>query len=51
LAAGKTVTQIGNELHLSVKTISTHRNHILHKMDMRNNADMVSYAQMKGLVD
>lgn len=51
LAAGKTVTQIGNELHLSVKTISTHRHHILNKMDMRNNADMVSYAQMKGLVD
>lgn len=51
LAAGKTVTQIGNELHLSVKTISTHRHHILNKMDMSNNADMVSYAQMKGLVD
>ena len=51
LAAGKTVTDIGLELHLSVKTISTHRNHILNKMDMRNNADMVSYAHVKGLVD
>ena len=51
LAAGKTVTEIGLELHLSVKTISTHRNHILNKMDMRNNADMVSYAHVKGLVD
>ena len=51
LAAGKTVTEIGLELHLSVKTISTHRHHILNKMDMHNNADMVSYAQVKGLVN
>jgi len=51
LAAGKTVTEIGNVLHLSVKTVSTHRSHILQKMDMRSNADMVSYAQVKGLVD
>jgi len=51
LAAGKTVTEIGTELHLSVKIISTHRHHILNKMDMHNNADMVSYAQVKGLID
>lgn len=51
LAAGKTVTEIGKELHLSVKTVSTHRSHILNKMDMHTNADMVSYAQVKGLID
>jgi len=51
LAAGKTVTEISKELHLSVKTISTHRQHILSKMDMHNNADMVSYAQVKGLIN
>ncbi len=51
LAAGKTVTEIGEELHLSVKTISTHRHHILDKMRMHNNADMVSYAQAKGLLE
>lgn len=51
LATGKTVTEIGGELHLSVKTISTHRNHILRKMDMQNNADMVRYAQVRGLID
>jgi len=51
VAAGKTVTEIGVELHLSVKTISTHRNHILSKMDMHNNADIVGYAQVKGLID
>ncbi len=51
LAAGKTVTEIGKELHLSVKTVSTHRSHILTKMDMHTNADMVGYAQVKGLID
>ena len=51
LAAGKTVTEIGKELYLSVKTFSTHRSHILNKMDMHTNADMVSYAQVKGLID
>jgi DNA-binding NarL/FixJ family response regulator len=50
LSTGKTVTEIAGELHLSVKTISTHRNHILNKMDMHSNADMVSYAQVKGLL-
>lgn len=51
LAAGKTVTEIGEELYLSVKTISTHRHHILSKMRMHNNADIVSYAQTKGLFE
>ena len=49
LVAGKTVTEIGNELHLSVKTISTHRSHILSKLKLHNNADLVSYAQAKDL--
>ncbi|MBT8073235.1 MAG: response regulator transcription factor, partial [Xanthomonadales bacterium] len=51
LATGKTVTEISNELNLSVKTVSTHRTHILQKLDMHTNADMVSYAQVRGLID
>jgi len=51
LSSGKTVTEIAEELHLSVKTISTHRHHILDKMSMHNNADMVSYAQIKGMLE
>ena len=31
IASGKTVSQIGHELALSVKTISTHRTRILKK--------------------
>ncbi|AJE02769.1 response regulator [Geobacter pickeringii] len=44
IAAGKTVGKIADELCLSVKTISTHRSHILRKMNMRNNAELTRYA-------
>ncbi|MCG8462538.1 MAG: response regulator transcription factor [Holophagales bacterium] len=50
LAAGRTVTQIGEELHLSVKTVSTYRRRILEKMEMENNAELIRYAVDKGLV-
>ena len=50
LAEGKTVTQIGDDLHLSVKTISTYRARILEKMGMRNNAELMHYAIEEGIV-
>jgi DNA-binding NarL/FixJ family response regulator len=50
LAAGKTVSHIGEELSLSVKTVSTHRARILKKMNMRTNADLMRYAVEHGLV-
>jgi DNA-binding NarL/FixJ family response regulator len=50
LAAGKTVSQIGDELALSVKTVSTHRTRILRKMNMKTNAELMRYAVQHGLV-
>jgi two-component system invasion response regulator UvrY len=44
LAAGKTVKEIGEELSLSVKTISTYRSRVLEKMRLRNNAEIARYA-------
>ncbi len=44
LAAGHSVSDIGRELCLSVKTVSTYRTRILEKMHMKNNADLTSYA-------
>lgn len=43
LAAGKTVSQVAEELSLSVKTISTHRSKVLHKLGLRNNAELIYY--------
>jgi len=47
---GQSVTEIGKELHLSVKTISTYRTRILEKLSMDSNADLVKYAVRHGIV-
>jgi two-component system, NarL family, invasion response regulator UvrY len=44
LAAGKSPSEIGNELALSGKTVSTYRARVLEKLGLRNNADLVRYA-------
>ena len=51
IASGKTVKEIGCELNLSVKTISTHRARLLRKMNMRNSAQLTHYAIKHKLVD
>lgn len=51
LASGKAVTEIAQELRLSVKTVSTYRTRILEKMGMRNNAELIQYAIRNRLVD
>lgn len=49
-AAGKTSSQIAQELFLSVKTVSTYRARILEKMNMENNAELMRYAINHNLV-
>ncbi|MGE5471540.1 MAG: response regulator transcription factor [Bacteroidota bacterium] len=44
LVNGAGLTEIGAELSLSVKTISTHKSHILQKMNMANTAELIRYA-------
>jgi two-component system invasion response regulator UvrY len=44
LAEGQSPTEIGKDLSLSVKTISTHRSRILDKMQMKKNAELIHYA-------
>jgi len=51
IASGKTVTEIAEELLLSVKTISTYRSRILEKMKMKSNAELTHYAIKNRLVD
>lgn len=50
IASGKTVSQIAEELCLSVKTVSTYRVRILDKMQMQNNAELTRYCIVNGLV-
>ncbi|HOO71657.1 MAG TPA: response regulator transcription factor [Spirochaetota bacterium] len=51
LASGKTVSQIGRELFLSVKTINTYRKKILVKTGMKSNAELTHYAIKNNLLD
>ena len=44
LVTGLGLTDIAEELCLSVKTISTHKTHILQKMNLTNFAELVHYA-------
>lgn len=50
LASGRTVKQVGAELALSVKTVSTYRTRLLQKLRLRSTADLVRYAVEHGLV-
>jgi DNA-binding NarL/FixJ family response regulator len=42
--SGKSITDIAVLLHLSVKTVSTHKTRILQKMDSNSLAELVQYA-------
>lgn len=44
LSSGKAVSEIAEQLSLSVTTVSTYRSRILEKMDMKSNADLTRYA-------
>jgi two-component system invasion response regulator UvrY len=44
LAKGKPVSEIGQEISLSVHTISTYRARILEKLGLTNNAELMHYA-------
>lgn len=50
IGAGRTVTEIGAELGLSVKTVSTYRARILEKLELRTSAELIHYAIVKKLV-
>lgn len=51
IAKGRSLKEIGQNLALSEKTISTYRSRILEKMDLNSNADIVRYALMSKLID
>ena len=44
IASGKGITQIANELNLSVKTVSTYRTRIVEKTGLSTNSDITRYS-------
>jgi DNA-binding NarL/FixJ family response regulator len=51
IALGNGLTDIAARLHVSVKTVSTHRTRILEKTGFTSNADMTRYALERGLIE
>lgn len=51
LVSGKSITEIADLLHLSVKTVSTHKTRIMQKMAMNSLSDMVQYAVAQHLLN
>lgn len=49
LAEGSTARQIASRLHISVKTVETHRRNLLGKLQLETVADLVRYAIREGI--
>lgn len=50
VAAGLRNREIAEHLHISVKTVETHRSNIMNKLAFRNAAQLIHYAIKKGLI-
>ena len=51
ITEGKSTKQIAADLYVSVKTIETHRQNIMNKLEIYNIPDLVKYAIQQGLID
>lgn len=50
IASGKAITEIGEELCLSVKTVSTYKSRITEKTGLASTAEMTRYSMEHGLI-
>jgi DNA-binding NarL/FixJ family response regulator len=51
LAQGVSATEIGNQLGINIKTVSTYKLRLMKKMDFKSNSELAIYAAQYGLVD
>jgi len=51
IAAGKSVKEIGFDLSLSIKTVSTYRTRVLAKLKFKTNSEVIRYAMREKLVE
>jgi DNA-binding NarL/FixJ family response regulator len=50
LALGYTNQEIGTKLYISVRTVDTHRAHIMRKLDLETRAELVMFALANGVI-
>ena len=51
IAEAHTNKQIGETLHLSEKTVESHRANLMRKLEMRDRVELVRYAIRRGLIE
>lgn len=51
LIRGKSIGEISEQLAISVKTVSTHKAHLMQKMECKTQAELVSYGLAHGLLE
>jgi len=51
LAKGTSITEIGKQLFISEKTVSTYRTRLLEKMEMKSNSELALYAFKNNLIE
>ena len=49
VAEGKTSGEMAKEMHISIKTVETHRRNIVQKLGLRGTAELTKYALREGL--
>jgi DNA-binding NarL/FixJ family response regulator len=50
MVKGMSLTEIGEKMYISVKTVSTYRSRILAKLSAENNAELILYAVRHGII-
>ncbi len=50
LAEGKSPSEVGNALFVSPKTVHTHRQHIMEKLNLRTTTELIRFALRQGLI-
>jgi len=51
IAEGKTSREIAEILHLSVKTVQSHRANLMQKLDLHDRGDLIKYAIQKKIIE
>ncbi len=50
IAEGRKTREIAELLYISIKTVETHRAHIMNKLDIHSTAELTRYAIRKGII-
>ena len=51
VAEGYTNQGIADILHISIKTVKSHRSNLMQKLDLHNRGDLIKYAIQKKIID